>query len=96
MGRSHCCSLVVLLLLVALLLVSSSQGVDGRVLMDDHQKDVDHLASGSSASLEDDFSMLIGEDGVVCEEKDEEECLKRRMIAEAHLDYIYTQHQKNP
>ncbi|CAN1201023.1 Putative phytosulfokines 6 [Linum perenne] len=94
MGRSHCCSLVVLLLLVALLLVSSSQGVDGRVLMD-HQKDIDHLASGSSASLEDDFSMLMGE-GVVCEEKDEEECLKRRMIAEAHLDYIYTQHQKNP
>ncbi|GFZ17816.1 similar to PHYTOSULFOKINE 3 PRECURSOR [Actinidia rufa] len=23
-----------------------------------------------------------------------EECLKRRMIAEAHLDYIYTQHHK--
>lgn len=27
-----------------------------------------------------------------CEEKDEV-CLKRRMIAEAHLDYIYTQHK---
>ncbi|XP_057473379.1 putative phytosulfokines 6 isoform X2 [Actinidia eriantha] len=23
-----------------------------------------------------------------------EECLNRRMVAEAHLDYIYTQHQK--
>lgn len=28
-----------------------------------------------------------------CHEKDEE-CLKRRMVAEAHLDYIYTQHHK--
>ncbi|PIA43351.1 hypothetical protein AQUCO_01900020v1 [Aquilegia coerulea] len=24
----------------------------------------------------------------------DEECLQRRMIAEAHLDYIYTQHHK--
>ncbi|CBI30250.3 hypothetical protein VitviT2T_012591 [Vitis vinifera] len=28
-----------------------------------------------------------------CHENDEE-CLKRRMVAEAHLDYIYTQHHK--
>ncbi|ESR43534.1 putative phytosulfokines 6 [Citrus sinensis] len=28
-----------------------------------------------------------------CSENDEE-CLKRRMTAEAHLDYIYTQHHK--
>ncbi|PON52950.1 Phytosulfokine [Trema orientale] len=28
-----------------------------------------------------------------CDEKDED-CLKRRMIAEAHLDYIYTQQHK--
>lgn len=25
---------------------------------------------------------------------DDEECAKRRMVAEAHLDYIYTQHRK--
>ncbi|XAR60094.1 hypothetical protein NMG60_11033338 [Bertholletia excelsa] len=25
---------------------------------------------------------------------EEEDCVKRRMIAEAHLDYIYTQHHK--
>ncbi|XP_059305998.1 putative phytosulfokines 6 [Lycium ferocissimum] len=30
-----------------------------------------------------------------CEEKDEV-CFKRRMIAEAHLDYIYTQHKPKP
>ncbi|CAK9153855.1 unnamed protein product, partial [Ilex paraguariensis] len=28
-----------------------------------------------------------------CESGDEE-CLKRRVLAEAHLDYIYTQHHK--
>ncbi|KAK6144242.1 hypothetical protein DH2020_021062 [Rehmannia glutinosa] len=28
-----------------------------------------------------------------CQNEDEE-CLKRRVIAEAHLDYIYTQHHK--
>ncbi|KAK6138437.1 hypothetical protein DH2020_027812 [Rehmannia glutinosa] len=27
-------------------------------------------------------------------QNEEEECLKRRVIAEAHLDYIYTQHHK--
>ncbi|BFG38694.1 hypothetical protein CerSpe_249680 [Prunus speciosa] len=28
-----------------------------------------------------------------CDDRDEE-CLKRRLIAEAHLDYIYTQNHK--
>ncbi|KAI3523335.1 hypothetical protein L1887_01396 [Cichorium endivia] len=28
-----------------------------------------------------------------CDSRDEE-CLKRRVLAEAHLDYIYTQHRK--
>ncbi|KAK9126491.1 hypothetical protein Scep_015337 [Stephania cephalantha] len=36
------------------------------------------------------FSSLMGEEH--CENGDEE-CLKRRMTAEAHLDYIYTSHQ---
>ncbi|XP_058223659.1 putative phytosulfokines 6 isoform X2 [Rhododendron vialii] len=27
---------------------------------------------------------------------DDEECAKRRMVAEAHLDYIYTQHRNKP
>lgn len=36
---------------------------------------------------------LMGSDSEGCEEQGEE-CLKRRMIADAHLDYIYTQHHK--
>ncbi|CAN4098969.1 unnamed protein product [Withania somnifera] len=30
-----------------------------------------------------------------CEEEDEE-CVKRRVVAEAHLDYIYTQNHNHP
>ncbi|KAL3825802.1 hypothetical protein ACJIZ3_021831 [Penstemon smallii] len=40
---------------------------------------------------EDDFSMLMGLEE--CGDK-YETCQKRRMVAEAHLDYIYTQQQK--
>ncbi|CAA7034004.1 unnamed protein product [Microthlaspi erraticum] len=36
---------------------------------------------------------LMGEEK--CEESDEE-CMKRRMINEAHLDYIYTQSHNKP
>ncbi|KAL6559242.1 hypothetical protein OROHE_006611 [Orobanche hederae] len=39
-----------------------------------------------------DFSSLIGLEE--CSgDNDGESCEKRRMVAEAHLDYIYTQHQ---
>ncbi|XP_021289572.1 putative phytosulfokines 6 [Herrania umbratica] len=44
-----------------------------------------------ATDVKEDFSNLMGSEE--CYEKDEE-CLKRRMIAEAHLDYIYTQHHK--
>ncbi|KAL5976425.1 hypothetical protein ACLOJK_020756 [Asimina triloba] len=43
---------------------------------------------GSEVEEENPFSVL--ED---CE-KGDKECWKRRMIAEAHVDYIYTQHHK--
>ncbi|KAL5741002.1 hypothetical protein ACOSP7_029875 [Xanthoceras sorbifolium] len=41
--------------------------------------------------IKEDLLNLMGSEE--CDEKDED-CLKRRMIAEAHLDYIYTQHHK--
>ncbi|XP_018839502.1 putative phytosulfokines 6 [Juglans regia] len=47
-------------------------------------------AAGSLIDLED-ISNLMGLEE--CDDKDDE-CLHRRMIAEAHLDYIYTQHRK--
>ncbi|XP_008804394.2 putative phytosulfokines 6 [Phoenix dactylifera] len=42
---------------------------------------------GDAAEMEEKYSRQE------CQEEDEE-CLKRRMISEAHLDYIYTQHHK--
>ncbi|KAH7854177.1 hypothetical protein Vadar_011076 [Vaccinium darrowii] len=46
----------------------------------------------SSMNMEDDdLSNLMGMEE--CDEKDED-CIKRRMVAEAHLDYIYTQRHK--
>ncbi|XP_041025066.1 putative phytosulfokines 6 [Juglans microcarpa x Juglans regia] len=48
-------------------------------------------AAGSFTDLED-LSNLMGLEES-CDDKDEE-CLNRRMIAEAHLDYIYTQKHK--
>ncbi|XP_050243432.1 putative phytosulfokines 6 [Quercus robur] len=47
-------------------------------------------AAGSLTDLKD-ISDLMGLEK--CGDNDEE-CLQRRMIAEAHLDYIYTQHHK--
>ncbi|KAK9921168.1 hypothetical protein M0R45_029690 [Rubus argutus] len=47
-------------------------------------------ASSTAAADHDPINLMGSEE---CDEKDEE-CLKRRMVAEAHLDYIYTQHHK--
>uniref|UniRef100_A0A1J3CC69 Phytosulfokine n=2 Tax=Noccaea caerulescens TaxID=107243 RepID=A0A1J3CC69_NOCCA len=41
---------------------------------------------------DDSVDILMGMDS--CGEGDEE-CLRRRMMTEAHLDYIYTQHHKH-
>ncbi|XP_022767166.1 putative phytosulfokines 6 [Durio zibethinus] len=49
------------------------------------------IQAGVLTDATEDFSNLMGSEE--CYEKDEE-CLKRRMIADAHLDYIYTQHHK--
>ncbi|OIV90361.1 hypothetical protein TanjilG_19770 [Lupinus angustifolius] len=50
------------------------------------------LGHAYAADLRDDMDELT--DSKKCNENDEE-CLTRRMIAEAHLDYIYTEHH-NP
>ncbi|KAJ8563484.1 hypothetical protein K7X08_031936 [Anisodus acutangulus] len=39
------------------------------------------------------LNKLMGQEE--CEDEDGE-CLKRRVLAEAHLDYIYTQHHNHP
>jgi hypothetical protein len=36
------------------------------------------------------------EEGVVACEEGNEECMQRRLLGDAHLDYIYTQHKGKP
>ncbi|RDY12330.1 putative phytosulfokines 6, partial [Mucuna pruriens] len=52
----------------------------------------DNAIPQSSAELEDDMEELMGVEECCMKE---EECSRRRMMVEAHLDYIYTQHH-NP
>ncbi|KAJ8568444.1 hypothetical protein K7X08_027977 [Anisodus acutangulus] len=40
-----------------------------------------------------DLNRLMGLEEYPCED---EECIKRRILEEAHLDYIYTQHHNHP
>ena len=49
------------------------------------------LCSNCSFSFGNYLQQLMGAEDC---QTGQEECLKRRMIAEAHLDYIYTQHHK--
>ncbi|KAL7597279.1 hypothetical protein Lser_V15G28929 [Lactuca serriola] len=60
--------------------------------MDEHHESI-NSSEGSLVELETINSMneLMGMEN--CGSEDEE-CLKRRVLAEAHLDYIYTQHRK--
>ncbi|XP_057425416.1 putative phytosulfokines 6 [Lotus japonicus] len=51
----------------------------------------DNAITLSYAESKDDMEELKGSEA--CYEEDQE-CSSRRMIAEAHLDYIYTQHYK--
>ncbi|XP_030521964.1 putative phytosulfokines 6 [Rhodamnia argentea] len=83
------------LLLFALLLFSSSSlarplSTAPQVLLGGGKPEAD----GNLATEAADLSNLMGvEAEESCGDQDEE-CLKRRMVAEAHLDYIYTQDHK--
>ncbi|MBA0850452.1 hypothetical protein Goshw_029974 [Gossypium schwendimanii] len=85
---------ITFLFLAFLLLCSSS--VSARLLLQINNHGEKELKANEmmmmiQADRKDDFSELMGAE--VCYEKDEE-CVKRRMMADAHLDYIYTQNHK--
>ncbi|PRQ43789.1 putative phytosulfokine [Rosa chinensis] len=61
------------------------------LVISSHARHLPHDQGSSTAAADHGIMDLMGSEE--CHEKDEE-CLQRRMIAEAHLDYIYTQHQK--
>ncbi|CAK7329292.1 unnamed protein product [Dovyalis caffra] len=84
------------LLLFLLVLVHSSE-ISARFLSSQQGQEevkLNNISSeGTLAQIENSESIneLMGLE--LCHNGDEE-CLKRRIIAEAHLDYIYTQHHK--
>ncbi|KAF7121337.1 hypothetical protein RHSIM_Rhsim13G0105100 [Rhododendron simsii] len=87
------------LLLSLLLLITTSQAL-ARFLatkQGEEEPKVNEITTGgtSPTETEEDDSMNLQLMGILedCHGGDEE-CEKRRMAAEAHLDYIYTQHLK--
>ncbi|KAJ9181440.1 hypothetical protein P3X46_009572 [Hevea brasiliensis] len=86
-------SFVLIFFLLLLLLLSSTSA---RLYLPPKQEEKEVKSTdGSFTERKEDVSTLMGLEEYECEEGDEE-CLKRRMVAEAHLDYIYTQHHKKP
>ncbi|XP_049359372.1 putative phytosulfokines 6 isoform X2 [Solanum verrucosum] len=83
-------NIVFLLSLMVLLLISYT--TSARLLPTINSQESNGIISNNpiSSQVQEDFNDLMGIEE--CEEKDEV-CFKRRMIAEAHLDYIYTQHK---
>uniref|UniRef100_A0A2P2L3C0 Phytosulfokine n=1 Tax=Rhizophora mucronata TaxID=61149 RepID=A0A2P2L3C0_RHIMU len=84
----HCSSSPLLLLLFLTCLFRSS--VHSISAQQRHElPDIKEVTSGESAV---NMEELMGLEA--CESARDEECLKRRIAAEAHLDYIYTQQHK--
>ncbi|XP_042475491.1 putative phytosulfokines 6 [Macadamia integrifolia] len=89
-----------LLFLFLVLLISHSTPTAARLLTEEKSKivaemvKVDELVQNGGLGKEEvdaSWANLMGMED--CGDGDED-CLKRRMVAEAHLDYIYTQHHK--
>ncbi|KAK9279963.1 hypothetical protein L1049_013647 [Liquidambar formosana] len=84
------------LLLLLLFFISSSVTSSRPIAAKQEQEGVklNEITTGVSIvqmESNDSLDQLMGMEN--CENEDEE-CLKRRIVSEAHLDYIYTQHRK--
>ncbi|XP_062017173.1 putative phytosulfokines 6 [Rosa rugosa] len=83
-------------IVLCILFIISSSTISARVLQNKEGQEEAKLKETSDGNslteLEGtDFMNLMGLEACV---DGDEDCLKRRVIAEAHLDYIYTQHHK--
>ncbi|KAF3441716.1 hypothetical protein FNV43_RR15631 [Rhamnella rubrinervis] len=94
MKQSCCRLLITFLILFSLIFHHSCARILAPEQVEEQVFNIDNEIStheeGSLTGMKD-LLDLMGSEG--CEDKDEE-CVNRRMIAEAHLDYIYTQHHK--
>ncbi|KNA09643.1 hypothetical protein SOVF_151690 [Spinacia oleracea] len=84
------------LLIVILLCLVAFPTTSARLLVHKPADDQNHQISNAvpipKSQDKDSIDELMGLE--ICGNGDEE-CLKRRLVSEVHLDYIYTQHQ-NP
>ncbi|KAI8524248.1 hypothetical protein RHMOL_Rhmol13G0135500 [Rhododendron molle] len=87
------------LLLSLLLLITTSQAL-ARFLAtkpgeeEPKLNEITSIGGTTPTEMEEDDSMNLQLMGMEDCHGGDEECVKRRMAAEAHLDYIYTQHLK--
>ncbi|XP_019186312.1 PREDICTED: putative phytosulfokines 6 [Ipomoea nil] len=92
-------SLIFLCSLLAILLISSQHSTSARRLPQSQDEKITEVAGEMGHATptlnpqeeEEDMATLMGLEE--CKENDEA-CFNRRMVAEAHLDYIYTQKNK--
>ncbi|CAD6270597.1 unnamed protein product [Miscanthus lutarioriparius] len=54
------------------------------------------VGNGEELSMSEMMGAESEEGAVACEEGNDEDCMQRRLLHEAHLDYIYTQHKGKP
>ncbi|KAK4358618.1 hypothetical protein RND71_020847 [Anisodus tanguticus] len=88
--------LLLLLLLVSMIMSSQASArfiannqVKGEIKLPNKASDGDSIDKMGTIDL----NRLMGLEEYSC---DDEECIKRRILEEAHLDYIYTQHHNHP
>ncbi|KAF9684594.1 hypothetical protein SADUNF_Sadunf04G0134500 [Salix dunnii] len=84
------------LLLFLLVLVHSSK-LSARFLLSKQGRDdlnLKEITSEGTPAQTDDSELIMNLMGLELCHSGDDDCFKRRIIAEAHLDYIYTQHRK--
>ncbi|KAK8502248.1 hypothetical protein V6N13_103595 [Hibiscus sabdariffa] len=92
-GKRNSVGLLSFLVLAYLLLSSLSTSARLPLQINHGEEKVNTNGMIIQADAKEDLPDLIGAEEWGCQEKDEE-CEKRRLIQEAHLDYIYTQNHK--
>ncbi|XP_049378651.1 putative phytosulfokines 6 [Solanum stenotomum] len=89
-----------LLLLVSMIIFSqaSSRVLANKLQVEEEAKLPKRANDGDSIDKMGTINLnrLMGLEEYSCEDKNDQECIKRRVLEEAHLDYIYTQHHNHP
>ncbi|KAF8664699.1 hypothetical protein HU200_054416 [Digitaria exilis] len=72
------------------------QGVKVQVLAANDGLVLDSTAAVGSSGHELSSVAEEADQEPACQDQEDDECMQRRLLRDAHLDYIYTQHKDNP